>query len=55
METDMSAGPVVQFTPDTYRHWWLKVALVCGLAYFVLLGLELYLVVTKPLLSVLGK
>jgi hypothetical protein len=31
------------------------VALVCGLAYFVLLGLELYLVVTKPLLSVLGK
>jgi hypothetical protein len=31
------------------------VALVCGLAYFVLLGLELYLVVTRPLLQVLSR
>ncbi len=34
---------------DWYRHWWLKVAVICGLAYFALLALELYVFVTLPL------
>ena len=49
------AEPVVTFDRAGYEKFWLLVALVCGLAYFVLLGLELYLVVTLPILEALGR
>jgi NhaP-type Na+/H+ or K+/H+ antiporter len=49
------AEPVVQLSPFQYQRFWLNVALVCGLAYFVLLGVELYLVVTKPILEAIGR
>ncbi len=34
---------------DWYRHWWLKVALICGLAYFAGMAGLLYMFVTLPL------
>lgn len=43
--------PVVQLTPFAYQQFWLKVAVICGLAYFALLALELYVFVTLPLLQ----
>ena len=45
------AEPVVQLTPDTYRAFWLKVAVICGLAYFAGMAGLLYVFVTLPLLK----
>ncbi len=47
------AEPVVQLTPSQYEKFWLLVAAGCGVAYFAVLGVELYVLVTRPILSAL--
>ena len=45
------ADPVVQLTPFAYQRFWLKVAVICGLAYFAGMAGLLYVFVTLPLLK----